>query len=68
MGILEKVKQMVGGAKEKIGDATGIDGLAESGKAEQVEAEATEAGQNLKDKASDTMNDGMNDGKDKLDS
>ncbi|MQA63525.1 MAG: CsbD family protein [Actinophytocola sp.] len=64
MSILDKVKQMVGGAKEKIGDATGNDDLADSGSAEQLEAEATEAGGDLKDKASGAMEDG----KDKLDS
>lgn len=57
MSIMDKVKQMVGGAKEKIGDATGNDRMADSGKSDQLSGEAQDAAGELKDKATGAMKD-----------
>ncbi|MGH3602295.1 MAG: CsbD family protein [Pseudonocardiaceae bacterium] len=61
MSILDKVKdkaeQLVGMAKEKIGEATGNESLEHSGQREQMVGEAKEAGHDLRDKAADAVED-----------
>ncbi|MGH3450724.1 MAG: CsbD family protein [Haloechinothrix sp.] len=61
MGILDtlkhKAEQLMGGAKEKAGDVTGNESLADSGKADQAKGEAKEATTEFKDKATGTAKD-----------
>jgi uncharacterized protein YjbJ (UPF0337 family) len=61
MSILDKVKdkaeQLIGGAKEKIGQATGNESLERSGQHEQTMGEVKEAGHDLRDKAADAIED-----------
>lgn len=52
-----KAEQLVGDAKEKIGDLTGNEELADSGKTDQLTGEAKEAGHELKDKAAGAVED-----------
>ena len=71
MSILDKVKdkaeQLIGGAKEKIGQATGNERLEHSGQREQMAGEAKEAGHDLRDKAADVAEDMKDKAKDKAD-
>ncbi|WP_158886673.1 CsbD family protein [Amycolatopsis anabasis] len=60
--VKDKAQQMVGGAKEKLGEATGNEDLQASGKADQTKGEAKEAGHDLRDKATGAVQDA----KDKL--
>lgn len=48
-----KAEQLVGDAKEKMGDLTGAEGLADSGKMDQLAGEVQEVGQEVTDKAGD---------------
>ncbi|PPK65888.1 CsbD family protein [Actinokineospora auranticolor] len=61
MGVFDKVKdkaeQVVGEAKEKLGQATGNRDLENSGKADQVSGEAKETGHDLRDKAAGAVHD-----------
>lgn len=71
MSILDKVKdkaeQLIGGAKEKIGQATGNESLEHSGQREQTVGEVKEAGHDLRDKAADAIEDMKDGAKDKAD-
>lgn len=64
MSILDKLKdkaeQLIGGAKEKIGQATGDESLEHAGQREQMMGEAKEAGHDLRDKAADAVDDVKN--------
>lgn len=55
MGILDKVKdkaeQLIGEAKEKIGQMTGNESVENAGKRDQLSGEAKETGHDLRDKA-----------------
>ncbi|HVK21472.1 MAG TPA: CsbD family protein [Actinokineospora sp.] len=55
MSIFDKVKdkaeQLIGDAKEKIGEMTGNESLANSGRADQVEGEVKEVAHDVQDKA-----------------
>lgn len=57
MSIMDKVKQLVGGAKEKVGDVTSNDRMADSGKSDQFSGEARDAAGEQRDKASGAMED-----------
>lgn len=66
MGILDKVKdkaeQLIGGAKEKLGQMTGNESLENAGERDQLSGEVKEAGHDLRDKAAGAVHDA----KDKL--
>jgi uncharacterized protein YjbJ (UPF0337 family) len=66
VGILDKVKdkaeQLIGEAKEKIGQMTGNESLENAGKRDQLAGEVKEAGHDLRDKAAG----GVEDVKDKI--
>ncbi|AHH93592.1 CsbD family protein [Kutzneria viridogrisea] len=47
----DKAEQLIGEAKEKIGELTGNDKLQAEGKKDQVVGEVKEAGHDLRDKA-----------------
>ncbi|WP_216213334.1 CsbD family protein [Amycolatopsis aidingensis] len=53
----DKAEQAVGSAKEKLGELTGNEELADSGKADQTSGEVKEAGHELKDKAAGAVQD-----------
>jgi uncharacterized protein YjbJ (UPF0337 family) len=61
MGILDKVKdkaeQLIGEAKEKIGQITGNESLEDAGKRDQLSGEIKEAGHDLRDKAAGAIDD-----------
>jgi uncharacterized protein YjbJ (UPF0337 family) len=61
MGILDKAKdkaeQLIGEAKEKIGQMTGNESLENAGKRDQLSGEAKEAGHDLRDKAAGVVED-----------
>lgn len=57
MSIMDKVKQLVGGAKEKVGDMTGNDDMAASGKADQAKGDVKEMGHDIQDKAPGAVKD-----------
>ncbi|MGH3869182.1 MAG: CsbD family protein [Pseudonocardiaceae bacterium] len=61
MGILDKAKdkaeQLIGEAKEKIGQMTGNESLENAGKRDQLSGEAKEAGHDLRDKAAGAVDD-----------
>ena len=61
MGILDKVKdkaeQLIGEAKEKIGQMTGNENLENSGTRDQLSGEVKEAGHDLRDKAAGAVHD-----------
>ncbi|MBV8540217.1 MAG: CsbD family protein [Pseudonocardiales bacterium] len=61
MGILDKAKdkaeQLIGEAKEKIGQLTGNESLENAGKRDQLSGEVKEAGHDLRDKAAGTVDD-----------
>jgi uncharacterized protein YjbJ (UPF0337 family) len=66
MGVFDKVKdkaeQLMGEAKEKIGQLTGNESLENAGKCDQLSGEIKEAGHDLRDKAAGAVDDA----KDKL--
>ncbi|CRK60973.1 hypothetical protein [Alloactinosynnema sp. L-07] len=51
----DKAEQLIGDAKEKIGELTGNEDLANSGRADQVEGEVKEAAHDVRDKAEDAL-------------
>jgi uncharacterized protein YjbJ (UPF0337 family) len=61
VGIFDKVKdkaeQLIGEAKEKIGQLTGNESLEDAGKRDQLSGEVKEAGHDLRDKAAGAVND-----------
>lgn len=61
MGIFDKVKdkaeQLIGEAKEKIGQLTGNESVENAGKRDQLSGEVKEAGHDLRDKAAGAVND-----------
>ncbi|MBV9728676.1 MAG: CsbD family protein [Pseudonocardiales bacterium] len=61
MGILDKAKdkaeQLIGEAKEKIGQMTGNESLENAGKRDQLAGEVKEAGHDLRDKAAGAVDD-----------
>ncbi|MGH3772895.1 MAG: CsbD family protein [Pseudonocardiaceae bacterium] len=61
MGILDKAKnkaeQLIGEAKEKIGQLTGNESLENAGKRDQLSGEVKEAGHDLRDKAAGAVDD-----------
>ena len=61
MSIFDKVKdkaeQLIGEAKEKIGQMTGNESLENSGKRDQLSGEIKEAGHDLRDKAAGAVDD-----------
>ncbi|WP_436493230.1 CsbD family protein [Actinokineospora sp. HUAS TT18] len=59
----DKAEQLIGDAKEKIGEMTGNESLANSGRADQVKGEVKEAGHDVRDKAEEALGKA----KDKLD-
>jgi uncharacterized protein YjbJ (UPF0337 family) len=65
MGLLDKVKdkaeQLLGDAKEKLGQMTGNESLENSGKRDQLSGEVKEAGHDLRDKAAGTVHDVVQD-------
>lgn len=66
MSVFDKVKdkaeQLIGEAKEKIGQLTGNESLENAGKRDQLSGEVKEAGHDLRDKAAGALDDA----KDKL--
>ncbi|MEC3980165.1 CsbD family protein [Amycolatopsis sp. H20-H5] len=60
----DKAQQAAGTAKEKLGEATNNEDLANSGRADQTKGEVKEAGHDLRDKAEG----GVQDLKDKFNS
>ncbi|MBA0127492.1 CsbD family protein [Haloechinothrix sp. YIM 98757] len=78
MGILDKIRnkaeQAAGSAKEKAGEVAGDGDLADSGKADRLEGQVREAGNEWKDKAEDVAGQArdkaggaVSDAKDRLD-
>jgi len=61
MGILDKAKdkaeQLIGEAKEKIGQITGNESLENAGKRDQLSGEIKEAGHDLRDKVAGAVDD-----------
>jgi uncharacterized protein YjbJ (UPF0337 family) len=61
VGIFDKVKdkaeQLIGEAKEKIGQMVGNDSLENAGKRDQLSGEIKEAGHDLRDKAAGAVDD-----------
>jgi uncharacterized protein YjbJ (UPF0337 family) len=61
MGIFDKAKdkaeQLIGEAKEKIGQMTGNESLEDAGKRDQLSGETKEAGHDLRDKAAGAVHD-----------
>ncbi len=61
MSIFDKVKdkaeQLIGEAKEKIGQMTGNESLENEGKRDQLSGEVKEAGHDLRDKAAGAVDD-----------
>ncbi|SHE70346.1 CsbD family protein [Streptoalloteichus hindustanus] len=53
----DKLEQVVGQAKEKIGEMTGNEDLRNSGKGDQLSGEAKETGHDLRDKAAGAAKD-----------
>jgi uncharacterized protein YjbJ (UPF0337 family) len=58
----DKAEQLIGQAKEKIGQATGNEDLEAAGKRDQVSGEVKETGHDVRDKAAGAVHDA----KDKL--
>jgi uncharacterized protein YjbJ (UPF0337 family) len=58
----DKAEQLLGGAKEKTGEATGDEDLKASGKTDRAKGEVKETAHDLKDKAAKALHDA----KDKL--
>jgi uncharacterized protein YjbJ (UPF0337 family) len=61
VGIFDKVKdkaeQLIGEAKEKIGQLTGNESVENAGKRDQLSGEVKEAGHDMRDKAAGAVND-----------
>jgi len=61
MSIFDKVKdkaeQLIGEAKEKIGQMTGNESIENAGKRDQLSGEVREAGHDLRDKAAGAVDD-----------
>lgn len=61
MSVFEKLKskaeQVFGGAKDKVGELTGNDDVADAGRAEQVTGEVKEAGHDRTDEVGGAVND-----------
>ena len=61
MGIFDKAKdkaeQLIGEAKEKIGQLTGNESVENAGKRDQLSGEVKEAGHDMRDKAAGAVND-----------
>jgi uncharacterized protein YjbJ (UPF0337 family) len=61
MGVFDKVKdkaeQLIGEAKEKIGQLTGNESLESAGKRDQLSGEAEETAHDLRDKAAGAVED-----------
>lgn len=61
MSMLDKIKdkaeQLIGEAKEKIGQMTANESIENSGKRDQLSGEVKEAGHDLRDKAAGTIHD-----------
>ncbi len=61
MGILDKARdkaeQLIGEAKEKLGQMTGNESLEDAGKRDQLSGEIKEAGHDLRDKAAGAVHD-----------
>ncbi|MGH4010969.1 MAG: CsbD family protein [Pseudonocardiaceae bacterium] len=61
MGIFDKLRdkaeQLIGGAKEKIGQTTGDESLENAGKHDQLSGEVKEAGHELRDNAAGAVHD-----------
>ncbi|MGH3898751.1 MAG: CsbD family protein [Pseudonocardiaceae bacterium] len=61
MGIFDKARdkaeQLIGEAKEKIGQMTGNESVENSGKRDQLSGEIKEVGHDLRDKAAGTVHD-----------
>ncbi|MGW1678638.1 CsbD family protein [Saccharopolyspora sp. NPDC002376] len=59
MGVFDKAKQqaeqLVGQAKEALGKATGKDEVKRAGQRDKLEGEAKEAGQDIKDRAAEAV-------------
>lgn len=53
----DKAEQAIGTAKEKLGEKSGNEELANSGRADQTEGEAKEAGHDLRDRAESGVQD-----------
>jgi len=53
----DKAEQLIGAAKEKVGDLTGNESLKVEGQAEQASGHVQEAAHDLGDKASGTVDD-----------
>ncbi len=69
MGMLDdaknKAQEVMGSAKEKLGDLTGSQDLESAGKQDQMEANVAQAGQSVKDAgqdAVDSVRDAVSDG------
>ncbi|WP_410656031.1 CsbD family protein [Amycolatopsis sp. lyj-112] len=56
----DKAQQAMGAAKEKLGDKTDNEELANSGRADQTEGEVKEAGHDLRDRAEGAVQDVKN--------
>jgi uncharacterized protein YjbJ (UPF0337 family) len=61
----DKAEQVVGKIKEKLGEVTGNEELADAGRRDQLEGEAKEAGHDLRDKAAGAVHDAKERLKDK---
>ena len=61
MGIFDKARdkaeQLIGEAKEKIGQLTGNESVENAGKRDQLSGEVKEAGHDMRDKAAGAVND-----------
>ncbi len=53
----DKAEQAIGAAKEKLGEKTGNEELADSGRADQTEGDVKEAGHDLRDRAGSAVRD-----------
>ncbi|MGH3516975.1 MAG: CsbD family protein [Haloechinothrix sp.] len=59
--VRDKAEQLLRGAKEKVGEDTGNERLADSGKADQFSGEAKEAAHDAKDKITGSAKDAKDD-------
>ena len=54
---MNKTEQLIGEAKEKIGQLTGNESVENAGKRDQLSGEVKEAGHDMRDKAAGAVND-----------